>query len=215
MNTLQALERIGGSFQGKTHLAESAGVLESDAEATLVMENHSLINRELYLEAGRALSRRWTRYAAKVIGILLIVAGIASSEGFLMIGGVIITVLSTFSWLIIVYRDFNKLRKRHRAEAWQKTVRFYSNRIEIEAGAGNVSTFSYSAIRRLRETRNMLIIVFGKKQPANMLRKDSFTLGTNDLAMSFISEMREIQAHDSVIRRSSLSADDGRRNQNT
>jgi hypothetical protein len=195
MNALQAIERVSHSL-GRTYRAESAGALESDAEATLVMENRSLIDRALYMEAGRALSRRWTRYAAQVFGILLVVAGIAISESFLIIGGAIITVLSTVSWLVIVFRDFDKLRKTHGAEAWQKTVRFYSDRIEIEAGAGGISTFSYSAIRQLRETRNLLVIVFGEKRPANMLRKDGFTLGTSDLAMSFVSEMRGIHAHD-------------------
>jgi hypothetical protein len=193
MSASQVLDRISGSLHGRRDRSESAFELESDAELTLVMENRSLINRELYMEAARALSRRWTRYAAQVFGVSLVLAGIALSESFLFIGGLIITVLSTFSWLVIVYRDFAKLRKRHGAETWQKTVRFYSDRIETETGAGSISTFSYGAVRRIRETRNMLIMVFDKQQPANMLRKDSFTLGTSDLAVSFISEMRGVQ----------------------
>ena len=158
--------------------------------ATLVMENRSLIDRELYMEAARALSRRWTRYAAIAFGLLLALAGIALAESFLIIGGGIITVLSTFSWLAIAMRDFGKLKERLGAESWLKTVRFYSDRIETEAGTGSIATFSYDAIRQLRETKNMLIIVFDKKQPSTMLRKDSFTLGSFDLVMAFLSEMR-------------------------
>lgn len=202
MSALQMLERVNSLFQGKTYRAESAVALESDAEATLVMENCSLINRELYMEAARGLSRRWTRYAAKVFGISFVLAGIALSESFLIIGGTIITVLSTFSWLFVARRDFDRLRKRHGTEAWQKTVRFYSNRIETEASSGSISTFSYRAIRQLRETKNMLVIVFDNKQPANMLRKDSFTLGTCDLAISFIIDMREGEASHSNSMRS-------------
>lgn len=194
MRAMKILEKINSFFEGKHGRNSSTVPLESDEEAMLVMENRSLINRELYMEAARALSRRWTRYAAIAFGILLILAGIALSESFLIIGGGIITVLSTFSWQIIVRRDFEKLKTRHNAENWLKTVRFYSNRIETEAASGSISTFAYGSIKKLLETKNMFIIVFDQRQPANMLRKDSFTIGTCDLAMAFISEMRGIQA---------------------
>lgn len=190
MSALQVLEKINGFFQRKANRNIPAEAQESDAEATLVMENHSLLNRELYMEAARALSRRWTRYAAIAFGILLILSGVGLAESFLIIGGIIITLLSTFSWLIIVHRDFVKLKQKHGAETWLKTVRFFSNRIETEAGTGSISTFTYDSIKRLCETENMLIIVFDKKLPSNMMRKDSFTLGTCDLAKSFIGEMR-------------------------
>ena len=151
-----------------------------------------MISRELYMEAARALSRRWTRYASIAIGILLILTGIAIAESFLIIGGAIIALLSTFTWLIIARRDFDKLIMKHGAENWLKTVRFYSNRIETEAGTGSVSSFAYQSIKRLSESKNMVIIVFDQKQPANMMRKDSFTLGTYDMAKAFIAEMRGV-----------------------
>lgn len=192
MSALSVLEKINRFFEGKHGRTTTALPLEPDEEATLVMENQSLINRELYMESARALSRRWTRYAAIAFGLVLILTGIALAESFLIIGGAIITLLSTFTWPIIARRDFDKLQKRHGSESWLKTVRFYSNRIEAETSAGSVSTFSYYTIKKLRETKNMIIIIFDNKQPANMLRKDSFILGTCDLAMSFISEMRSV-----------------------
>ena len=166
------------------------GKANASGGATLVMENRSLIDRELYMEAARALSRRWTRYAAMAFGLLLGYRGHRPEREFsdhrrrhyhraqhLFLAG---------------DRDagFRQTQEKHGAESWLKTVRFYSDRIETETGAGSISTFSYDAIRQLRETENLVIIVFGKKQPSTMLRKDSFTLGTFDLAMAFLSEMR-------------------------
>lgn len=164
-------------------------MLENKEETLLVMENISLIKPELYQEAARTLSRRWTRYLAIAFGVVLMFAGLAAAEYLLLASGCVIVLLNAFSWLVIMKRDLAKLRRRYCADSWIKKIRFYADRLETKTGSG-VSTYNYKDIRRICQSRHLLIIVFAGKAAAQILRKDSFTLGTADLALKFIEEMR-------------------------
>lgn len=186
-NPFNRLRSICGRLFNKADVPEA---LACDADAELVMENKSRIDRALYFEAARALHRRWIRFAEIAFGVLLLSSGLAGSYIFLTVTGAIITALCLISWQVVARKDFSLLREKHGGEEWQKTVRFYSNRIETENGTGWLSTFHYENIKRCCETKHMLIIDFGKKSLATMMCKDGFTLGTYELAKSFILEMR-------------------------
>lgn len=162
---------------------------ESDEEATLVVENRSRINRQLYYEAASALHRKWTRFVEIAFGALLLVSGIAGGYMFLTVTGAIIFILSLLSWRILVQRDFRLLRELNGGEEWSKTIRFYSNRIETENGAGRVKAYRYENVKRFCETKHMFVLDFGKKSPATMMCKDGFVAGTFETVKSFVADM--------------------------
>lgn len=190
MNDHKIFKKLRCLFQRILNKTEMLEETVSDADAALVMENQSRINRDLYFEAARALHRRWTRFIEIAFGALLLVSGIAGNYIFLTVTGAMIIVLCVLSWRSLVRRDFSILREIHGCEEWKKTVRFYSTRIETENGAGHISAFRYQNIKRYRETKHMFIIDFGKKAPATMMCKDGFTVGTLELAKSFIIDMK-------------------------
>ena len=75
-------------------------------------------------------------------------------------------------------RDFGKLKRRHGADHWDKTIRFFDDHLESVSGGGAPSVLPYRRIRREYETEHMYVLDFGSAAPAMAFAKDGFTLGS-------------------------------------
>jgi hypothetical protein len=157
----------------------------SEAE-TLVMENLSRIDRDLYFEAVRGMSRGWKNKLFSLVGVLLAVAGLLMTWKILLILGLVLAAGPTLSSTIIGHRDYQKLLLRHPEGEWDKAIRFYEDRVETCAQGGEPTVVPYQDIRREVETEHLYILDFGKKAPSTMLRKDGFRTGSLDELKDFL-----------------------------
>ncbi len=160
-------------------------------DAILVMENVSTIDRSVYFQAVQARGRSWKMWLFCVLGILLVPVGLIMYQHWVWICGLTIAVLSMFYHVILGHRDYGKLCQYHPEGVWQKTVRFYEDRIETDSGMGRVTVAYYRHIRRRRITDTLILLDFGRHAPATFFRKDSFTRGNAALLVSFLNEMQQ------------------------
>ncbi len=157
-------------------------------EKILVMENVSRIDRETYFQAVRLRGRGWKMRIFTVLGLALIPTGLLMYQPWVWCMGIAIILLAQFSHVILGYRDYSKLKRIHPSGSWEKTIRFYEDRIETDSGAGSPTVARYRDLRRLRESDRILLLEFGQKAPATFLCKDSFTRGGADQLKAFLSE---------------------------
>lgn len=166
-----------------------------EAEALLVMENVTQMNRARYFEAAQVRGKSWKNRIFAGLAVICAVAGIFMSNLTVFLVSLLIALMAMFSHVVIAYRDFGKLKNFHPTGEWTKTVRFYADHIETDSGVGAVSAAHYRDIKKEYETEHMYVIDFGGKAPATTLCKDSFTLGSFEELRSFLLE-RQRAAYD-------------------
>ena len=161
-----------------------------------VMENVTRMNRERYFEAATVRGKSWRSRIFTVLGAISAVTGLILGNPTLVVVALAVTLLSMFSHLIVAWRDFGKLKRFHPSGEWDKTIRFYADRIETDSGVGAVSVASYRDIKREYETEHMFVLDFGGKAPATTLHKDSFTSGSFAALRDFLVERQRAEYDD-------------------
>jgi hypothetical protein len=158
---------------------EASNALEPPADQEPpVMENVSHIDRELYYEAVKGLSKGIKNKILSFLGVLIAVVGLLMASRVVLVLGLILAVGFILSPMIIGRRDYHKLTIIHPEGEWDKTVRFYEDRVETRSDCGTPTVVPYKNIRREVETEHLYILDFGKKAPSTMIRKDSFLTGS-------------------------------------
>lgn len=156
----------------------------SAEEASAVQEqNPRLVNvttmdKALYLESAAAMGKRWKGRIFSVLAMVCAVYGLIIHRWIVVALALLIAVLALFSHVIMAYRDFGKLKRRHGADHWDKTIRFFDDHLESFSGGGAPSVLPYRRIRREYETEHMYVLDFGSAAPAMTFAKDGFTLGS-------------------------------------
>ncbi len=146
-----------------------------------LLENVSEMDEPLYMEAALARGKSWKNRLFALLGVVIAALGLMLGGNWLVtLLGLAVTLLAWFSPLIIGRRDLARLKARCAGDRWQKTVRFYSDRIETCSASGATTTARYRDIRREYESEHMYVIDYGRTCPATAFRKDGFTIG--DLA---------------------------------
>jgi hypothetical protein len=154
----------------------------------LVMENMSRIDRELYFEAVRGMSRGWKNRLLALAGVLVATVGLLMGWKPLLVLGLALGAGFALSPVLVGYRDYQKLLLRHPEGAWDKTVRFYEDRVETRSQGGPATAVPYRHIRREVETEHLYILDFGNKAPSTMFRKDGFCTGSLEELRPFLLE---------------------------
>ncbi len=152
--------------------------------------NVTRMDRELYFEAVRARAKNGRSTLLVLGGIVAAAIGLLMHGTAVAVLGAAVAILAILSPAVIGRRDFRRLCALHPGGTWEKTVRFFSDRLESDAGSGHVTTAMYADIRREYETERLYILDFGKKAPAAAMEKSGFTLGTAEELKTFLTEAR-------------------------
>ena len=153
-----------------TTSAEEASAVQKQKPRLI---NVTTMDRALYLESAAAMGRIFS-----VLAMVCAVYGLIIHRWIVVALALIIAVLALFSHVIMAYRDFGKLKRRHGADHWDKTIRFFDDHLESVSGGGAPSVLPYRRIRREYETEHMYVLDFGSAAPAMAFAKDGFTLGS-------------------------------------
>ena len=168
---------------------DPVGAPAGAAESEPLFVNVTHMDRDRYFEAVKARARSGRNLALLLGGIAAAVIGLLMAGRWVAVLGILIAVLSVLSPAVIGRRDYRRLCERHPGGAWDKTLRFYSDRLESDAGEG-VTTAAYGDIRREYESGRMYILDFGKARPAAAFDKDGFTKGSMEELKDFLTEAR-------------------------
>lgn len=155
-----------------------------------VMVNVTHMTRDKYFEAVKARTRYGRSLLYMLGGAAAAVVGLLMSSKTVALLGLLAAVLAVASPAVIGWRDYRKLCELHPGGEWDKTVRFYRDRVETDSGTGRVSSAPYRSIKREAETEHMYILEFGRSLPATTFDKDGFTLGSAEELRSFLTEVR-------------------------
>ena len=158
-------------------------------EAPLLV-NVTHMTRDKYFEAVRAGMRRGRTLCYSLGGAVVAVIGLLMGSPIAAALGFGAAVLAVASPAVIGWRDYQKLCVLHPGGEWDKTVRFYRDRVETDSGGGRVTAAPYKSIRRERETERMYILDFGRTRPATTFEKSGFILGSPEELRSFLTEAR-------------------------
>ncbi len=172
----------------KEPAAERKGIMDKIEEPVFV--NHTEMDKERYFEAVRARGNKVSGKVYFLLGAVIAVLGLATTQFLVAAAGILIAILATLSHVIIGYRDFHKLEEVHPGGKWSKTLLFYEDRVEADSGTGKVTTAYYDAIKHEYETKNMYVIEFGKQDPAMAFSKDGFTVGNMEACKAFLLEQQ-------------------------
>lgn len=162
----------------------------SSGNAEPLFVNVTRMDRETYFEAVRARARNPRNALLVFGGVAAAVIGLLMHSHTVAVLGAVIAVLAVVSPVLIGKRDFRRLCELHPGGTWEKTIRFYPDRLESDAGTGHVTEAMYADIRREYETERMYILDFGKKAPAAAMEKAGFTVGTAEELKTFLLEAR-------------------------
>ena len=158
-----------------TNPAESADDVKQEQPH---MINVTTMDKALYLESAAAMGKRWKGRIFAVLAMVCAVYGLIIQKWIVVVLALIIALLALFSHVILAYRDFGKLKRRHGADHWDKTIRFFDDYLESVSGSGVPSVLPYRRIRREYETEHMYVLDFGSAAPATAFAKDGFILGS-------------------------------------
>lgn len=147
-----------------------------DEEPKLINQTH--MNRTLYLESAAAMGKRWKGRIFSVLAAICAVYSLFIGNWLLFFLALLIAALALFSHLILAYRDFSRLKRRHGGEEWGKTIRFFSDCLESASDDTPPAVYPYRNIRNEYETEHMYVLDFGSGAPAITMAKDGFTVGT-------------------------------------
>ncbi len=155
--------------------------------------NVTHMDRDRYFEAVKTRARSGRNLALLLGGIVVAVIGLFMASRWVALLGVMTFSLTVLSPAVIGRRDYRKLCERHPSGVWEKTVRFYSDRLESDAGDGNVTTAGYGDIRHEYESERMYILDFGKAYPASAIDKSGFVKGSMEELRTFLTEARRAE----------------------
>jgi len=155
-----------------------------------VFVNVTRMDRERYFEAVRARAKNGRSLALCAGGAVCALIGLFMASRWVAVLGVLVFILTVLSPAIIGRRDYRRLCGRYPGGVWEKTVRFYADRLESDAGGGHVTTARYADIRHEYETARMYILDFGKTGPAAAIDKSGFVKGSEEELRAFITEAR-------------------------
>ena len=163
---------------------------EAQASEEPVFVNVTRMDRERYFESVRARAKNGRNLALCVGGAAAVLIGLFMASRWVALLGGLVFVLTVLSPAIVGRRDYRQLCERHPGGVWEKTVRFYADRMESDAGGGHVTAAQYADIRREYESERMYILDFGKACPAAAVDKDGFVKGSFRELRTFITEAR-------------------------
>ena len=159
------------------------------AESEPLFVNVTHMDRDRYFEAVKARARSGRNLALLLGGIAAAVIGLLMAGRWIAVLGIVIAMLAVLSPVLIGRRDYRLLCERHPGGEWEKTVLFYADRLESDAG-GAVTTAAYDDIRREIESERMYILDFGKARPAAAFDKSGFVKGSMEELKDFLTEAR-------------------------
>ena len=116
-----ALGRCSNMDELLTTSAEEASAVQKQKPRLI---NVTTMDRALYLESAAAMGKRWKGRIFSVLAMVCAVYGLIIHRWIVVALALIIAVLALFSHVIMAYRDFGKLKRRHGADHWDKTIRF-------------------------------------------------------------------------------------------
>jgi hypothetical protein len=192
---------LPGSGRSAQNSRESGETMTEEIQETPeqarepVMVNTSVIDKALYYEGVQGREKGWKSRILILLGIVIAVIGLLMNWKPLAVLGVLLSVGYILAPTVIGHRDYKKLCMVHPEGSWTKTVTFYEDRLETDSGNGKPTVVKYKDIRREIETEHLYILDFGKKAPASLFRKDSFTQGSMEELKPFLLE-RQRAAYD-------------------
>ena len=106
---------------------------------------------------------------------------------------VLLVVLGFTFHLSAVSQRYDKYKMAYGKEKWKRTTVFHSNRIDTVEKNKLVSSFKYSSITRIYESKNLYILM-SKKEIAAIVKKDdeSFTAGSLKETKEYVNRMMKI-----------------------
>ena len=155
-----------------------------------VFVNVTHMDRERYFEAVRARAKSGRNLALTAGGVIAAAAGLLMASRWVAVLGVVIFALTAASPGVIGRRDYSRLCERHPGGRWEKTVRFYPDRLETDDGNGNIAAAAYADIRRECAYKRMYVLDFGSGRPATAFDTEGFTKGSIDGLRDFLTEAR-------------------------
>lgn len=159
-------------------------------ESGALFVNVTRMDRDLYFEAVRARAKNGRNLALCAGGVIAAAIGLFMASRLIAALGALIFALTVLSPGLIGRRDYRMLCERHPGGVWEKTVRFYPDRMESDAGDGRVTTAEYAAIRREYESEHLYILDFGRAYPAAAIDKGGFVKGSAEELRAFLTEAR-------------------------
>ena len=155
-----------------------------------VMINVTRMDRDRYFEAVRVRAKSGRNLALTVGGIAVAAIGLLMHSYLAAALGAAVAVLTILQPFLIGRRDFRRLCEIHPGGEWEKTIRFFPDRVESDAGNGRITVASYDSIRREYESESMYVLDFGRISPAAAFSKDGFTRGSLAELKTFLTEVR-------------------------
>lgn len=170
-------------------------------------ENCFTLTQELFTEG---MLRVWAENTGKYIKRLLAFLGLAwialTVFTLLQSGSMLFSVLELLVLALVVLwaavylprhkarRAYKAMEERGGADAGHVT-RFYADRLEVNT-EGRLTAVDYSKIQQTLQSKNLLIFIAGDKTGV-LVRRGSFTLGTEDEVLRLIKETKkEADSHD-------------------
>ena len=163
---------------------------EQDYKDEPLFINITHMTRERYFEAVKARGKQGRILFLRAGGVIAAGFGLLMSSYTVVALGLLIAVLSVFSHILIGRRDYKRLCEVHPGGRWDKTMRFYGDRIETEVEGGETKTVFYRDIKKELEHGSMYVLEFGKNSPAATFCKEDFVLGTMEELKPFLTEAR-------------------------
>ncbi len=140
--------------------------------------NQAELDKELYFEAVRVLSKKRRYLVLMATGLLLVPVCILMGSKMAAIFSLLIAVIAAVYRPLVGWRDYRKLRRRYQNDRWSKTISFYPDSIEIISSGGDQRVETYDRVNAIRSTEHLYVLDFGKKAPSTILTKDGFVRGS-------------------------------------
>ena len=164
--------------------------MDAASESEPLFVNITRMDRDKYFEAVQARAKNGRSLALVLGGIAVAVIGLLMQSYAVAALGAVVAVLTILSPFLIGRRDFRRLCAFHPGGIWEKTVRFYPDRVETDSGGGRVTAALYGSIRRESESERMYILDYGRTHPATTFEKSGFTRGSMEELRGFLTEAR-------------------------
>lgn len=168
---------------------EAAGSISAGPEEP-VLVNVTRMTPEKYWEAAAARGRYLRSRLMLLGGAAAAVIGLLMGNWIVAVLGAAVAVVTAVFPSLLARRDMKRLEAVHPGGMWTKTIKFYPDRLETDAGTGAVRVDSYDAIQKEHETAHMYILEFGKTAPASAFDKDGFEKGSLEEMKAFLTEAR-------------------------
>ena len=138
-----------------------------------------------------------TAIPAAVLGILMIAVGLYAREGEKILTGALLIVLGATIVIVTEWdasRTWKMMCEQANGKPIEATITFSNEKAVNEShGMEGRIELNYADIRKVKRSKNLIILVT-KARLGHMLRRDSFTLGTEEEFMEFIKERMALAA---------------------